>query len=127
MYKVPAKILANRLRVVIGSVVSDFQSAFVKGKQILDCILVANDVVDEGRRLHKEMFLFKVDFKKASDSADLNYLDTVLHKMNFPTLWRKWMSECIGTTIASVLVNGCRTDEFPRMINYQSHNSYQEK
>jgi len=35
MYKVLAKILANRLRAVIGSVVSDSQSAFVKGKQIL--------------------------------------------------------------------------------------------
>jgi len=34
MYKVLAKILANRLRTVIGSVVSDAQSAFVKGKQI---------------------------------------------------------------------------------------------
>jgi len=36
MYKVLAKVLANRLRVAIGSVVSDSQSAFVKGKQILD-------------------------------------------------------------------------------------------
>lgn len=32
MYKVLAKILANRLRAVIGSVVSDAQSTFVKGK-----------------------------------------------------------------------------------------------
>jgi len=36
MYKVVAKVLANRLRAFIGSVVSDSQSAFVKGKQILD-------------------------------------------------------------------------------------------
>jgi len=38
MYKVLAKILANRLRPIIGSVVSDSQSAFVKGKQILNGI-----------------------------------------------------------------------------------------
>jgi hypothetical protein len=113
MYKVLAKILANRLRAVIGSVVSDSQTTFVKGKQILDGTLVANEAVDETRRLNKEMLLFKVDFEKAYDSVDLNYLDTVMHKMNFPTLWRKWMSECIGTATASVLVNGCPTDEFP--------------
>jgi len=89
-----ANILANRLRAVIGSVVSDSQSAFVKGKQILDGILVANEAVDEARRLKKEMLLFKVDFKKVYDSVDLKYLDMVMQRMNFPTLWKKWMSEC---------------------------------
>jgi len=33
--------------------------------------------------------------------------------MNFPTIWRKWIYECVGTAKASVLVNGCPTDEFP--------------
>jgi len=113
MYKVLAKLLGNRLRAVIGSVVSDSKSAFVRGKQIMDGILVANEAVDEARRRNKEMLLFKVDFEKAYDSVDLCYLDTAMHKMNFPTLWRKWMSECIGTATASVLVNGCPTDEFP--------------
>ena len=108
-----AKILANRLRAVIGSVISDSQPSFVKGKQILDGILVANEAVDEVRCLKKEMLLFKMDFKKAYDSVDLNYLDMVMKRMNFPTLWRKWMSTCVGTTMASVLVNGCPTDEFP--------------
>jgi len=113
MYKVLAKILANRLRAVIGSVVSDCQSAFVKGKQILDSILIANEVVDDARRLNKEMLLFKVDFEKAYDSVDFIYLDEVMKKMNFPVLRRKWMSECVGTGTASVLVNDSPTNEFP--------------
>jgi len=89
MYKVLAKILDNRLRLVIGSVVSDSQSAFVRGKHILDGILVVNEAVDEARRLKKEMLLFKVDFEKVYDSVDLRYLDEVMQKMNFLTLWRK--------------------------------------
>lgn len=44
---------------------SDSQSAFVKGKQIMDGILVVNEVVDEVRRLQKEMLIFTVDFEKA--------------------------------------------------------------
>ena len=75
--------------------------------------MVANETVDEARRLNKEMLLFKVDFEKAYDSVDLNYLDMVMKKMNFSTLWRKWMSACVGSASASVLVNGCPTDEFP--------------
>jgi hypothetical protein len=113
LYKILAKILANRLRVVIGSVISESQTAFVKDRQILDGILIANEVVDEARRAKKELLLFKVDFEKAYDSVDWDYLDAVMGKMNFPPLWRKWMRECVCTATASVLVNGSPTDEFP--------------
>ena len=44
MHKILAKVLANRLRTVIGSVVSDSQSAFIKERQILDGILAARGV-----------------------------------------------------------------------------------
>jgi hypothetical protein len=107
------KVLANRLRSVIGSVVSDSQSAFVKGKQILDGFLIANEAVDEARRMGKELLVFKVDFENAYDSVDFKYLDSVMVHMNFPTLWRKWISECIETSTTSVLVNGSPTKEFP--------------
>ena len=70
MYKILAKVLANRLRSMIGSVVSDSRSAFVKGRQILDGILVANEIVDEAHRCKKDLILFKVDFEKAYDSID---------------------------------------------------------
>jgi len=50
LYKILAKVLANILRMVIGSVISDSQSAFIKGRQILDGIWVANEIVDEARR-----------------------------------------------------------------------------
>lgn len=112
LYKVLAKVLANRLKSVMGSVVSESQSAFIKGKQILDGILIANEVVDEAKRSNKELLLFKVDFEKAYDSVDLRYLDSVMASMNFPSIWRKWISECVGTATASVLVNGCPTEEF---------------
>ena len=79
----------------------------------MDDILIANEAVDEARRMKKELLLFKVDFEKAYDSVDLNYLDSVIAKMNFPALWQKWISECVGTATVSVLVNGCPTYEFP--------------
>jgi len=65
LYKLLAKLLANRLRVVIGSVILDTQSAFVEGRQNLDDILVANEVVDEAKKLKKKLLFFKLDFEKA--------------------------------------------------------------
>jgi hypothetical protein len=69
-------------------------------------------VVDEARKTKKELLLFKVDFEKAYDSVDWEYLDAVMAKMAFPPLWRKWMRECVCTATASVLVNGSPTEEF---------------
>ncbi|PNX56709.1 ribonuclease H, partial [Trifolium pratense] len=34
-------------------------------------------------------------------------------KISFPTLWRKWIRECVCTATTFVLVNGSPTDEFP--------------
>ncbi|PNX62136.1 cysteine-rich receptor-like protein kinase, partial [Trifolium pratense] len=102
LYKILAKVLANRLRLVMGSVISASQTAFVKGRQILDGILIANEVVDEARKSKKELLLFKVDFEKAYDSVDWGYLDAVMGRMGFPTLWRKWIKECVCTATASV-------------------------
>lgn len=113
MYKILAKLLANRLRGVLGSVISETQSAFIQNRQILDGILIANEVVNEATKLKKDLMLFKVDFEKAYDSVDWGYLDAVMDRMSFPGLWRKWIRECVGSATASVLVNGSPTDEFP--------------
>ena len=112
LYKVLSKVLTNRLRGVMSSVISSTQSAFIHGRQILDGILIANEFVEDAKRLKKDLLLFRVYFDKAFDSIDWTYLEAVMKKMNFPTLWRKWIMECISTASASVLVNGCPTDEF---------------
>jgi len=97
---------------VIGKVISETQYAFVKDRQILDGILIANEVVEEARKSKKELMLFKVDFEKAYESVDWGYLDVVIHKMAFPVLWKKWIKECVTTVTASILVNGSPTEEF---------------
>lgn len=94
-YKIMSKVLANWLRSVMRSVISDTHSSFIKGKQILDSILIANEVVDEARKLNKEFLLLKVYFEKAYDSRDCPYLEVVMVKMNFLVLRIKWNMECV--------------------------------
>jgi len=56
VYKLLAKVLANRLWSVIGGVISPSLSAFVKGRQILDGILIANEGVDKAKKYKKSYY-----------------------------------------------------------------------
>ena len=47
IYKLVSKVLANRLWAVINDVIGPNQFAFITGRHILDCSLVANEVIDE--------------------------------------------------------------------------------
>jgi len=59
MYKVLAKLLANRLIRIIGSVISESQTTFVNGRQIMDGILVAKEVVYEICKSKIELLHFR--------------------------------------------------------------------
>jgi len=78
LYKLLAKVLANKLRHVICSIVLEVQSAFVKNRQILDGFLIANEVVDEACKLKKKLLIIKVYFEMAYDSIEWGYLDEVM-------------------------------------------------
>lgn len=77
VYKILSKVHANHLQHVLSSVISEAQSNFVKGRQILDDILIANELVDDARQLKKELVFFKVDFEKAYDYVNWAYLDAI--------------------------------------------------
>ncbi|XP_058763698.1 uncharacterized protein LOC131637124 [Vicia villosa] len=112
MYKFMAKILAGRLKCVLNSIVSQCQSAFVPGRQLLDGVLVANEVVDFVKKEGLSCLLFKVDFEKAYDKVSWVFLHFLLEKMGFGVKWREWMELLVFKSDMSVVVNGSPTKEF---------------
>lgn len=50
MYRWLAKVLANKLRKVVGKVVSSAQNVFIEGRQILDAVLIPNRPLILGRK-----------------------------------------------------------------------------
>jgi hypothetical protein len=46
VYKIITKVLANRLKIVLDNIVSKTHNAFIRGLQIVDFVLIANDCLD---------------------------------------------------------------------------------
>ena len=106
LYKLLAKVLTNRLKKVLGRVVSVDQNAFVRGRQLLDASLIANEVIDSWQKRKEEGLICKLDIENAYDSINWKFLMKVLHKMDFGSRWMDWIWRCISTAKFSVLVNG---------------------
>ncbi|GJS07102.1 RNA-directed DNA polymerase, eukaryota, partial [Tanacetum coccineum] len=112
VYKVVTKVLANRLVSVIGDLVSDTQSAFVAGRQILDGPFILDEILKWCKRMKKQAMFFKVDFAKAYDSVRWDYLIDVLEAFGFGSVWCNWIRGILYSSKASILVNGSPTKEF---------------
>lgn len=83
VYKIIAKTLANKLSLVIAMIILGVESVAVKGRNIHDCILIANELVDSRIRGKKADMLMKLDFYKAFDSVLWRYLNYMLDRCRF--------------------------------------------
>ncbi|GAU32122.1 hypothetical protein TSUD_218730 [Trifolium subterraneum] len=112
LYKILSKILAARLKKVLGKVISKVQSAFLPNRQILDGVLVVNELLDLAKRRKDKCLFFKVDFERAYDMVNWNFLDYMMGRMGFAEGWRKWIRAGVFQSSMSVLVNGSPTGDF---------------
>jgi len=56
--------------------------------------------------------LLKLDFKKAYDTLEWEFVISVLKAMGFGEKWIAWIYECISTPCISILINGAPTPPF---------------
>ncbi|GKV27391.1 hypothetical protein SLEP1_g36564 [Rubroshorea leprosula] len=112
MYKILAKLLANRLGKVIHKVIGEQQMAFIRGRQLAEGVVIANEVINEAKRNKKKSFLFKVDFEKAYDKVCWSFINYMMLRMGFCEAWRSWIQECLRSSSVSVIVNGSPTRQF---------------
>jgi hypothetical protein len=90
VYKLVAKVLANKLKLVLPSIISHHQSAFVPGRLIMDNILIAFKALHSmnSRMSGKKGFMaVKVDMRKVYDGVEWPFLEAMMRTLGFEERW----------------------------------------
>lgn len=107
LYKVVSKILANRLKKILPSVITENQSSFIKGRLLMENVLLASKLVKD---YHKDSVsprgVMKIDISKAFDSIQWIFVFRSLEALGIPEKFIRWIKLCIITPSFSVQVNG---------------------
>lgn len=74
LYKFFAKLPSNRLRLVVGKLISLIQPTFVPNRNMLDEVLVINEILDHAKKSNRICMLVKVDFEKAYNCVSWFFL-----------------------------------------------------
>ncbi|XP_074313724.1 uncharacterized protein LOC141648916 [Silene latifolia] len=114
LYKLVAKVLANRLKRFLGCLVSENQSAFTPGRLISDNILIVFEMFHymKNARSKEGHMALKLDMAKAYDRVEWVFLEKVLLTMGFDGSWVGNVMRCVRTVSYDVLINGSPSATF---------------
>lgn len=107
LYKVISKVLAHRLKTVLPEAIEPNQNAFIKGRLLLESVLLASELVNGYHRSsNSDRAAVKFDISKAFDLVKWSFITSVLKAMGLPPQFILWIRVCISTAAFSVFVNG---------------------
>jgi hypothetical protein len=115
LYKIVSKCLVNRLRPILGGVISENQSAFFPGRVIMDNALLAFECLhymEHGTSPSSNFCAYKLDLSKAYDRVDWSFLESTMQKMGFSHRWVQWIMACVTTVKFSAKFNGTLLEAF---------------
>ena len=111
--KIISKVLAKHLEKVLPYIIRANQNAFVKGRLIFDALRAIDDVVNYSKRNCLSGILIAIDFEKAFDTLEFNFLIRILHKFNFGPSFIHWIRILYKDVSSAVMNNGFTTGHFP--------------
>lgn len=106
IYKLLAKVMANRLKKLLPAIISEEQTGFLPNRSILDRIIIVQEAIHSCQIQGQPNMLLKLDIKKAYDKVDWYFLCRCMKAFGFNKQWINWVYFCISNPRFSILLNG---------------------
>lgn len=109
LYKILAKVLTKRLKVILPGLILEKQSTFVLRRNISDSVLVVYKMIHFMKRKNKGQdgeVALKLDISKAYDRMNWQYLKCRVKGMDQTNKWIKWVMLCVTTVNYIIAFNG---------------------
>ncbi|XP_060170311.1 uncharacterized protein LOC132601223 [Lycium barbarum] len=107
-------VTSERLKLVVYYLVGPSQSAFIEGRNILDNVIIAHELIKGySWKSVSPRCMIKIDINKAYDSIEWPFLRMVLTEFGMPHKLVCLIMECFTTVSDSLLRNGSLTPRFP--------------
>ena len=110
--KIGSKAIALRLQTVLPRIIHHNQHAYVKGRTINDAIRTIDDILVYTERYGINGKMLAIDFQKAFDSVNRNFLFSTLAAFNFGSSFIQWIQTFYQNISSCVLNNGFSTGPF---------------
>lgn len=105
-------MFTERLKKVVSKLVDTHLMEFIKGRKIMDAIVIANECVDVRQISKVPDILCKLDIEKAYDHLNWGFLWKTLENMGFGERWINRIKSCTIIVKFSVLINDSPTSFF---------------
>ncbi|KAL5571245.1 hypothetical protein UlMin_020842 [Ulmus minor] len=95
---------------VMGSIISEEQSAFIPGRLISDNAIIGFECLHaiKRRKTKKNYLALKLDMAKAYDRVEWDFIQSVMIKLGFSEVWIRKIMACISSVTYSFQFNGSR-------------------
>ena len=111
-YKIATKAIAVRLEKVLPSIIHPSQTGYIKGRYIGECIRLLSDTMAFTKQRNISGAAIFLDFEKAFDSIEWNYLQKCLSVFKFGPQLRHWINVFYNDISSCVLNNGYASEHF---------------
>ena len=106
LYKIVAKVYANRMKPLLHNWILPSQTGFVPNRCILDNIFLAFEAISWTKENQQDLSMLLLDFEKAYDRVNWTFLKEVMAKMGFHNQWIKQVMSLNTNASASINLNG---------------------
>ncbi len=105
LLKLLSKVLAARLQRCVQSLINPLQSAFIKGRHILDNLFCAHFLVHHLQSTKTPAVVLKLDFERAFDHVNWHFLKDIFLARGFGDRWIGWIDGLLSSASTAVLLN----------------------